>query len=87
VLRFLGKRAEHPRAKGVIQSVVLASAALLWVAALPLGREAITDPILVAILILGAGVLATRKVESIWVILGSATIYLAAASLRLVSGL
>lgn len=49
-----------------------------------LGREAITDPVLAAILILGAAVLATRKVESIWVILGSAGVYLAAASLRVV---
>jgi chromate transporter len=76
-----------PRAKDAIQAVVLASAALLWVTALPLGREAITDPVLVAILILGAGVLATRKVESIWVIIGSAGMHLAAASLRLVAGL
>jgi chromate transporter len=86
LLRFLGRRAQHPRAKGAIQAVVLASAALLWVAALPLGREAITDPVLVAILILGARVLATRKVESIWVILGSGGIYLGAASLRVVPG-
>lgn len=87
LLRFLGKRAQHPRAKGVIQGVVLASAGLLWAAAVPLGRAAITDPLLLAILILGAAVIATRKVDSVWVILGSAVVYLTAASLRLVSGL
>ncbi|MEA2298431.1 MAG: hypothetical protein QOF77_1367, partial [Solirubrobacteraceae bacterium] len=64
-----------------------ASAGLLWVDALPLGRQAITDPVLLAILAAGAAVLATRRVESLWVILGSAVLYLAAASLRLVSGL
>jgi chromate transporter len=66
---------------------VHASAGLLWVDALPLGRQAITDPVLLAILAAGAAVLATRRVESLWVILGSAVLYLAAASLRLVSGL
>jgi chromate transporter len=74
------------RAAGAIQAVVLAGAGLLRVDALPLGRQAVTDPLLLAILVVGAGVLATRKVESVWVILGSAVVYLAAASVRLVSG-
>jgi chromate transporter len=86
LLRFVGRRAEHPRAAGAIQAVVLASAGLLWVDSIPLGRQAITDPLLLAILIAGAAVLATRRVESVWVILGSASIYLAAASVRLVAG-
>jgi hypothetical protein len=58
-------------------AVMVASAGLLWVDALPLGRQAITDPLLLSILILGAGVLATQKLESVWVVLGSAAIYLA----------
>ena len=87
LLRFVGRRAQHPRATGAIQGVVLASAGLLWTDALPLGRQAITDPLLLVILVLGVGVLLTRRVESLWVIVGSATIYLAAASLRLVAGL
>jgi chromate transporter len=80
LLRFLGRR-------GAIQGVVLASAGLLWTDALPLGRQAVTDPLLLAILVLGVGVLATRKVESLWVIFGSAIIYLAAASVGVVAGL
>jgi chromate transporter len=87
LLRFVGRRAQHPRATGAIQGVVLASAGLLWTDALPLGRQAITDPLLLVILVLGVGVLLTRRVESLWVIVGSATIYLTAASLRLVAGL
>jgi chromate transporter len=86
LLRFLGRRAEHPRAAGAIQGVVLASAGLLWTDALPLGRQAVTDPLLLVILVLGVAVLATRKVESLWVIFGSAIVYLTAASLRLVAG-
>jgi chromate transporter len=86
LLRFLGRRAEHRRAAGAIQGVVLASAGLLWTDALPLGRQAVTDPLLLVILVLGVAVLATRKVESLWVIFGSAIVYLTAASLRLVAG-
>jgi chromate transporter len=87
LLRFLGRRAQHPRAANAIQAIVLASAGLLWVDAISLGRQAITNPLLLAILILGAAALATRKVESLWVILGSAALYLAAASLQIVAGL
>ena len=86
LLRFLGRRAQHPRAGGAIQAVVLASAGLLWVDAIPLGKQALTNPILLAIFILGAGLLATRKIEAVWVILGSAAVYLAAASVSLVAG-
>lgn len=81
------RRAEHPRAKGVVQAVILASAGLLWAAALPIGTSTITDPLLVAVLIVSVAILLTRKVESLWVILGSAAVYLTAASLHLVAGL
>jgi chromate transporter len=87
LLRLLGRRAEHPRAAGVIQGVVLASAGLLWAAALPLGRQAITYPLLLVILVLGGAVLASRKIESVWVMLGSSALYFAAAALRIVPGL
>ena len=87
LLRFLGRRSRHPRASSAIQAVVLASAGLLWVDAIPLGRQAITNPLLLVILILGAAVLATRRLESVWVVLGSAVVYLAAASVGIVAGL
>jgi chromate transporter len=86
LLRAVGRRAEHPRVKGVVQAVILASAGLLWAAAVPIGRSAISDPLLAAILILSVAVLLTRKVEVLWVILGSAVVYLTAASFRLVGG-
>ena len=87
LLRFLGRRAQHPRATGAIRGVVLASAGLLWTDALPLGRQAVTDPLLLVILIVGVGLLLTRKLESLWVIFGSAILYLTAASIGLVTGL
>jgi chromate transporter len=86
LLRALGRRAQHPRARSVVQAVVLASAGLLWAAALPIGRSAITDPLLAAILVVSLAVLLSRRVETLWVILASGSIYLAAASMRLVAG-
>lgn len=41
---YLGRRADHPRVRGMVQSVVLASAALLVAAAIPLGRDVLGDP-------------------------------------------
>jgi len=87
LIHFAGQRAEHPRAKAVLQAVVLASAGLLWSATIPLARDAITDWLTLALAVAGLALLATRKVEALWIILGSSLIYLAAASLRLVSGL
>jgi chromate transporter len=87
LLRAVGRRAEHPRAKSVVQAVILASAGLLWAAAVPIGRSTITDPLLVAILTFSVAILLTRRVETLWVIFGSALVYLTAASLHLVAGL
>jgi len=36
---YFGKRAQHPRVRSMLQCVVLASAALLILAANPIGRE------------------------------------------------
>jgi chromate transporter len=87
LIRFAGRRVEHPRTQAVIQAVVLSSAGLLWAAAVPIARGAINDPLTVVILAASVGVLLTRKVESLWVILGAAAAQLTAVSLRLVPGL
>jgi len=87
LIHYAGRRAEHPRVKGVLQAVVLSSGGLLWAATLPIARGAISDPVSAAILLVSVIVLATRKVESLWVILASACLQLVASSLGLVSTL
>lgn len=72
MLRFIGKRVEHPRVKSVIRTMVLASAGLLLSAAVPLARDAVTGVVTVAILILSFAAIAFTRIDSIWVILGSA---------------
>jgi chromate transporter len=87
LIHYMGKRAEHPRVKGVIQAVVLSSAGLLWAATLPIARGAITGPVGVALLVASVIVLATRKVESLWVILAAALVQLAASCFGMIENL
>jgi chromate transporter len=39
LIHFVGRRMEHPRVKGVLQAVVIASAGLLLAAAFPLAHD------------------------------------------------
>jgi chromate transporter len=70
---------------GILQAVVLSSAGLLWAAAVPIGKAAVTDNMSVFLLLGSVLVLATRKVESLWVILAAAIIQLAATVSGIVS--
>jgi chromate transporter len=72
MLRFIGKRAEHPRVKSVIRTVTLAGAGLLLSAVVPLARDAVTGVVTVVILILSFAAIAFTRIDSIWVIIGSA---------------
>jgi chromate transporter len=87
LMQFAGRRASHPRAQSVIQAVVFASAGLFWATAVPIARTAITDPVTLAILAGSVAVLLTGKVDSLWVILTSAALVIAAAALGVVPGL
>jgi chromate transporter len=86
LLHFAGRKAEHPRVKGTIRAVVMASAGLLWAAAIPLAHETATDPLTIGIILLSLAALLTRKVESLWVILASGLLEITAASLHLAGG-
>jgi chromate transporter len=84
LLRFAGGRAEHPRVKGTIQAVVLASAGMLWAATVPVAREAVDDPISIIVVVVSTIALLSRKVESVWVILFGALAELTASSLHFI---
>lgn len=72
-------RAEVRRRAAYLRSRT--SAALLWAAAVPMGKFAITDKVSMFLLLASLAVLTTRKVESVWVILGAALVQLAALGL------
>jgi chromate transporter len=89
LIHFVGKHATHPRARSMLQAVVLASAGLLWVSSIPLARESVRAraPLTITILLSSVVLLTFRKLDSLWIILGAAALELGAASLHLVSGL
>ena len=83
-VHFAGRRIEHPRVRSVLQTVVIASSGLLLAAAIPLGREALTDPVAVAIATVALVLLLATKVEVAWIILGSAIVATAADAVGVV---
>jgi chromate transporter len=78
MLRFLGVRAEHPRARAVARAVLFAGAGLMASAAVPLARDAITTPLSLAIVTASFLAIASARVDSLWVMLGAALIGLIA---------
>jgi chromate transporter len=81
LVHFAGRKIEHPRVKSVPQSVVIASAGLLLAASIPLARDALTDPVTMAIAVVSLVVLLTTELDTLWPILGSAVVSLSASSL------
>lgn len=72
LLRFIGRRAEHPRVRSMIRTMMLASAGLLMFATLPLARDAITDAITLSIVVISFALTAFTRIDSLWIVLGSA---------------
>jgi chromate transporter len=81
LLRYIGPRAQHPRVRGMLHAVVLASAGLLLTSVLPLARDAITSFLTAGIAGIGVLALLSKKVDTLWVIGGGAAISLAAWAL------
>jgi chromate transporter len=74
MLRFLGTRAEHPRARAVARAVLFAGAGLMASAAVPLARDAIANPLSLSIFAASFLLIAFARVDSLWVMLGAALI-------------
>jgi chromate transporter len=49
LVHYVGRKMENPRVKGVLQTVVIASAGLLLAAVIPLAHDALTDPVTIVI--------------------------------------
>ena len=50
---------------------MIASAGLLVAAAIPLGKDALTDAVNVAIAVVSFGLLLRTKIDTLWIILGA----------------
>ena len=74
MLRFLGARAEHRKAKAVARAVLFAGAGLMLSAAVPLARDAITNPLSLGIFAASFLLIAFARIDSLWVMLGAALV-------------
>jgi chromate transporter len=82
MLRYLGHRVNRPAVRSSIRAVTLASAGLLFSSTLPLGRECLTSPAMVAIAACAFVFLAATKSSTIWVVAAGAAAGLATALFR-----
>jgi chromate transporter len=87
LVRFAGRYTDRPRVKGVLQSVVIASAGLLLAASIPLARAALTDPVTIGIAAVSLVLLLTTELDTLWIILGAAAVSLSVSSLNLMTSL
>jgi chromate transporter len=76
---YFGKRAQHPRVRSMLQCVVVASAALLVLAAIPVGRDALRGPVAIATVAIALPLLVWRRFDTLWVVGGAAAISLVAS--------
>jgi chromate transporter len=74
MLQFLGSRVQHPRAKSVTRTVLVASAGLLLSASVPLARDAITGPLPLAIVLASLALIALTRIDTLWLMLGAALV-------------
>ena len=72
MIRFLGARAEHRRARSVTRAVLLAGAGLLLSAAVPLARDAITSLLALLIVLASFALVAFTRVDTLWIMLAAA---------------
>ena len=81
LIHLAGRKMQHPRVRSILQTIVIASAGLLLAAAIPLARDALTDPITIVIAVVSLILLLTTKVDTLWLILGAAIVSLSASSI------
>lgn len=82
LVHFAGRKAEHPRVKAILETVVLTSVGLLLAASLPLARAAITDPVTALIALMTIALMATTKIDTLWIVLGAAILTSSVAAVR-----
>jgi chromate transporter len=85
LVHLAGRKMEHPRARSILKTIVIASAGLLFAAAIPLARDALSGPITVIIASVSLVVLLSTKLDTLWIILGAAVVSLSASSLGILS--
>lgn len=71
MVHFARGRMHHPRLRGVLRAVVIASAALLLSAMIPLARDALIDPVTIGIALVTVVLLFKTEIDTLWIVLGA----------------
>jgi chromate transporter len=79
LVHYVARSTAHPRARSVVNAVVMASAALILVATVPIAAQALGSTALIAIAAASTLVLAATGLETVWVIAAAAATGLLAA--------
>jgi len=72
LVHYVARRAAHPRARSVVDAVVMASAALILAATIPIATQALGTAALMVIAGASALVLATTALDTAWVMAAAA---------------
>jgi chromate transporter len=68
LVHFVARKTAHPRARSVVSAVVVASAALILVATVPIATQALGCTALIVIAVASTLVLAATSLETVWVV-------------------
>ncbi len=79
LVHFVARNTAHPRARSVVGAVVIASAALILVATVPIASQALGSMPLILIAVASTLILAATGLETVWVIAAAAVTGLLAA--------
>jgi len=82
---YFGKRAHHPRVRSMLQCVVLASAALLVLAAIPIGQDALNGPLTIGITVVALPLLLWKRINTVWIIAAAAALSFTASMVGVAS--
>jgi chromate transporter len=74
LIRYLGRRAEHPRFRSMLEAATLASAGLILASIEPLAHDAVTGWPTFALAVGAFLMLVATKVETIWIIAAAVAI-------------
>jgi chromate transporter len=83
LLHHASRSQTHPRVKSALQALVIASAGLLVAAAIPLGQDALTSGVTVAIACASMALLLMTRIDTLWIIVGAAIVSMSASSICL----
>jgi chromate transporter len=72
LVHFVARSTAHPRARSVVGAVVVASAALILVATVPIASQALGSTALLVIAMASTLVLVTTGLETVWVVAAAA---------------